>query len=353
MSAQEKGFSQYFFKGVLVMKNIFILSYYILIVLAGCTATNKFKGPQYTLDDEHSSSAIVKTLINSEDYVLNQNCSEAHSIHSPIIWLPILGPTLDLLLVPSPSELSGNDAWSILPLFGPPITYIKGTQDCVYHSLTISHGTNKAQTALNDKIPADMVKEAITVSDKNCSAYQHIITGGFGELEANQKFLSDASTMTQTGAAFASPVAGAIVGGLKQAVTSANDAIKTSFFINFGAPQLFENISAVRHLMINELEPTDGKPSKYGYTPLDGMSYANLNRFMTAYDKTCFFEQAINDLNRTTDHGQAKLKNGEPKKEDSTQKVSKPEQVKNNAEPSSSETLQKILLIDNNLTPMQ
>lgn len=163
------------------------------------------------------------------------------------------------------------------------------------------HNLKFANANLEDVVSKQLVDETIATSDQNCYAYRDMLTGGFNELNANQKFVSDASTLTQTGAAFASPVAGAVVGGLKQALTSANDAIKTNFFVNYGARQLFANIGIVREVLKSELSAT---PSKWGYGPL-GMSYADLRHFLKAYDKTCFFEQAISDLDLTTKKGQA------------------------------------------------
>lgn len=142
-----------------------------------------------------------------------KSCSEAHSVHSPIIWVPLIGPALDLLMVPSVSELTHYDAWQWLPLIGPPVTYIKGSQYCVYKNLEIPY------PKFEDIISSDVIKEAVTISDQNCMNYQHILTAGLNELDANQKFLSDAATITQTGASFANPVAGAVIGGLKQTVT--------------------------------------------------------------------------------------------------------------------------------------
>jgi len=269
------------------MKNKITLSLCVTLLLSGCTATNKFKGPNYLFDDQqHSTNIPPETLPTSSGYQVTKDCSEAHSVHSPLIWLPIVGPVVDLLLVPSPSELSWSDAWSILPLVGPPITYIKGKQTCMYHNLRF------AGISLEDPVSKPLIDEAIATSDQNCYAYRDMLTGGFNELNANQKFISDASTLTQTGAAFASPVAGAVVGGLKQALTSANDAIKTNFFVNYGARQLFENIGTVREVLKSDL------------TNSAGMSYADLRHFMKAYDKTCFFEQAISDLDLTTKQGQ-------------------------------------------------
>ncbi len=319
------------------MKNNIMLSLCVVSVLSGCTATNKFKGPNYTFDDlDHSTTIPQKEIStsykdNNKDNspipaIIYQNCSEAHSVHSPIIWIPVVGPTIDLLLIPSVSELSGQDAWSLLPLIGPPITYIKGTQYCVYNNLSFGKSSNKSPVKssdessgpkLEDSVTPALVKEAIAVSDKNCYAYQHTLIGGFNELDANQKFLSDAALMTQTGASFANPVAGAVVGGLKQAITSANDAIKTSFFVSYGAHQLFENIGSVRKTLITDLttqipcktksENTDETTSKWGYNSKNGMPYADLRRFMAVYDTSCSFEQAINDLNLVTDKGQANL----------------------------------------------
>lgn len=167
--------------------------------------------------------------------------------------------------------------------------------------------------------------------------------GSFGELDANQKILGDAATMTQAGAAFASPVAGAVIGGLKQAVTSSNDAIKSSFFDKLGLSELFENVAAVRKVLLNELvtpkkqdESDNGNKksggssigrtaqSKWGYDPETGMTYGNLRQFMTSYDKTCTFEQALSDLHLVTDAGQAKLKET-AKKDESQQKQANPE----------------------------
>ena len=243
------------------MKNKIAPGLCVISVLSGCTATNKYKGPNYTFDDlDHSTNILPKPIPINAEYTATQNCSEAHSVHSPLIWLPVVGPTIDQLLVPSPAELSWFDAWSILPLIGPPITYINGRQDCVHYNPAFADSSSTPK--LETTIPPALVKEAITISDQNCYAYQHILTSGFNELDANQKFLSDAAAMTQTGRAFASPVAGAVIGGLKQVVTSANDAIKTSFFINYGAPRLFENIGTVRKVLIMEL--TTSSPPKWG-----------------------------------------------------------------------------------------
>jgi hypothetical protein len=287
-----------------------------------------------------------------------------------------VGPTIDLLLIPSVSELSGHDAWSLLPLIGPPITYIKGTQYCVYNNLSFGKSpdessdkntTNTHQPKLEDSVTPALVKEAIAVSDKNCYAYQHTLIGGFNELDANQKFLSDAALMTQTGASFANPVAGAVVGGLKQAITSANDAIKTSFFVSYGAHQLFENIGSVRKTLITDLttqipnetksKNTDETTSKWGYNSKNGMPYADLRRFMAVYDTSCSFEQAINDLNLVTDKGQAGLNNTANTAKTSDNKTATNTDTTTNQTPTdpttNQNTIQQDILINNKATTLQ
>ena len=369
------------------MKNNIMLSLCVVSVLSGCTATNKFKGPNYTFDDlDHSTTIPQKEIStsykdNNKDNspipaIIYQNCSEAHSVHSPIIWIPVVGPTIDLLLIPSVSELSGQDAWSLLPLIGPPITYIKGTQYCVYNNLSFGKSSNKSPVKssdessgpkLEDSVTPALVKEAIAVSDKNCYAYQHTLIGGFNELDANQKFLSDAALMTQTGASFANPVAGAVVGGLKQAITSANDAIKTSFFVSYGAHQLFENIGSVRKTLITDLttqipcktksENTDETTSKWGYNSKNGMPYADLRRFMAIYDTSCSFEQAINDLNLVTDKGQAGLNNTANTAKTSDNKTATNTDTTTNQTPTdpttNQNTIQQDILINNKATTLQ
>jgi len=325
--------------------------------LSACTATNKYKGPNFTFDDQihhtkiemekpipteikkepypsaeapavHANASLpaIEMRKTAEAYLLRKSCSQAHSVHSPIIWLPVIGPAIDLLLVPSVAELSWADAWSIIPLAGPPISYVKGAKDCIYFSLDIfrkddadgAEEINESRPPLESYVSEDAIRESIATSDRNCSAYQHIMEAGFNELDANQKFLSDAATVTQTGAAFANPVAAAVIGGLKQTVTSANDAIKTSFFAKLGLPEIFENIAAVRRVLVNELTEStnhdDGSvvggsnSSSWGYRRGVGMHYGNLRRFMAVYDKSCLFEQALSDLRLTTDKGQSDLK---------------------------------------------
>jgi hypothetical protein len=83
--------------------------------------------------------------------------------------------------------------------------------------------------------------------------------------------------------------------------------------------ELFGNIGTVREIFKSDLL----SPS--------GMSYADLRHFMKAYDKTCFFEQAISDLDLTTQKGQATAQSTD----------------------SSWEDIRKDLLINNSANPLQ
>lgn len=285
------------------------------ILLCGCTATHKYQGPDYVFStQDHKTNVKMSAYWSMKDssknnFTVQPVCNQSESVHSPIIWLPLIGPSIDLLLVKSPAELSWNDAWSYLPFAGPPATYVFGTQNCLYSGLTITKGDESLSPTEN--VSADLISEAIAVSDANCMAYQHQMEAGFNELDANQKFISDSATVTQTGAAFANPVAGAVMGGLKQVVSSGNDAIKSTFFKDFGLPQIFKNVWSNRKILIEELSPSDGesKKSKWGFSPENGMKYGALQQFMTTYDKTCRFEQAVSNLRETVDQGQADLKN--------------------------------------------
>jgi hypothetical protein len=336
-----------------------VLAVIMVIDLAGCTATNKYKGPNFTFDDTKHDSAVKpsffkvtpvtkdsndsKEKAKDNSITFANNCSEAHSVHSPIIWLPVLGPGLDLLLVPSVSELSYKDAWSWFPLVGPPFTYTYGAQSCVYHNLHIPSSDSETQEEaiknapdIEWNVPSDFIDKAIDISNQNCSNYRHVLEAGFHELDANQKFISDAATVTQTGAAFANPVAAAVIGGLKQTVTSANDAIKTAFFESFGVRQLFENIAAVRKNLIDDFLKENGNQEKSKKT-----SYSAFRRFMTNYDKSCTFEQAISDLALVTKQGRDNL-------EASTSQSSAKPNTREKTEPSEAV---KAILINNNQGP--
>jgi hypothetical protein len=115
-------------------------------------------------------------------------------------------------------------------------------------------------------------------------------------------------------------VAGAVIGGLKQITTSANDAIKTSFFTKLGLPEIFESIAGVRKVLFNDLKAIDktsaNSQSRWGYKPGTGMPYGKLREFMSVYDKSCLFEPAMDGLRLVTNQGQSDL----VKSTDNTQK---------------------------------
>lgn len=153
-----------------------ILSICIMCSLLGCTATNKFKGPNFTFDDlDHKNTSIPPTkelLANKGELTITHSCSQAFSVHSPIIWLPLIGPSLDLLMVQSVSELSFPwDTWAFVPLIGPPLTYAKGAQNCIYSNLDLSTTPNSTTPPkpllLETPVSTDVIREAIKTSDIN------------------------------------------------------------------------------------------------------------------------------------------------------------------------------------------
>lgn len=282
-----------------------IATLFILTAIFGCTATNKFKGPNYTLMPEDSSNVIIRPLLftNTDNITkqittitFNEGCSDSESVHSAIIWVPLIGPTVDLFLIPSPSSLTTADFLDYIPLIGPPIAYVHGTQSCSYHGIMLDN-----KMAIESKLPISVLQTILTVSDKNCMKYQNTIIGGSNELSANQKIVQDGLTVIQAGASFGNGIAGVGVAGLKQMLSSTSDIVSAYFFQN-NAAQLFQNIWLVRQNLKDML--LNNTANNWGYIPDIGISLYNAESFVKEYDESCLLEQAINDLNSISDLGQ-------------------------------------------------
>ena len=228
--------------------NIFLLSILIPII-TGCAGTsktlssNKVFAPSCSIADlttrknpdfiNTDLSNSLESIPNTEDPEgLYPRCAQKESIYSNAVWFPVLGPLYDLSTNTNPRR---SGIWyflsTALPIIGPMAQLSYGAKQC------ISECMPPPETIDINKLPA-YFDRAMNLSDENCGTFLSRFSAGMNGANESKDTLNSISTITATGAAFANPLAGAIISGTK---TILSDSI-TSYSNNYLQSKLMTDL---------------------------------------------------------------------------------------------------------------
>lgn len=262
------------------------LAFCITMLLYGCTTGKQYLEPENTLADSKQSSEarapdqkIEYTFKGLENWKATKFCSRGQSVHNPVVWIPAIGPVIDLIVAPNLQNWTTADAWwPMLPLIGPAIAYNKGALNCTYHSYyweddplaakpikssleesqsqptKISSETLKLNIDPEKLIPPEAVYMMISESSKNCRAYKDLVYGSIGEMGTVQSTIASSSSAGAAAAGLAGSAASS--GGLALAGLALKGLLDdgiNKFFVKGAVENIFDNIDANRTNLVASL----------------------------------------------------------------------------------------------------
>ncbi len=251
---------------------------------------------------------LADTTNASNSVTLTQICSYSRSAHDPVIYLPVIGPIIDIASISNTENL---DWWEFplsefLPIFGPAIVQNQGYQNCVYSSFVITP-TQKSIGYKPEAIEKNIISMAVGLSNQNCSAYQNLVYGTIGALGFNDTVLNKLAGTGATIAGVAGTAGGAAgLAAAGQLTSSSVDGIQKYFFQSATLPHLFSTINTTRTQLLNSLEGVtkDSKNDYWGYDKTSKtMPYGKFKEFINNLDEACSLTQGAIDLDQAVKNG--------------------------------------------------
>ncbi|OAI27574.1 MULTISPECIES: hypothetical protein [Methylomonas] len=232
-------------------------------------ATPTYKDPDLTISSVSLTSAGV-----SDDQT--PRCSQKESVYSNAVWIPVLGPLFDLSTNTSPDR---KGTWYLVsvafPLIGPALQLSYGAKQCIAECLP---------TPVT-RVPnvADYFDRALNVSDANCRTFLTRFYANVNGANESKDSLNSLSTITATGAAFANPLAGAIISGTKTVLEDGIGSFSNNYLQGKLMPDLITTIQKYRQTARKELD-----------TPLYAPdSVEDVVRSVNNYDSLCAIDTAV------------------------------------------------------------
>jgi hypothetical protein len=239
------------------MKNIFLLSPILMIVLTGCAGTAKTlssskvfavscpirnlptrQDPDLTVSGLFGDAAPKPEDIDVDG--LHPRCSQKESVYSNAVWIPVLGPLFDLSTNTNPDR---RGMWyflsTALPIIGPAAQLSYGAKQCIAECMP---RPNK----VDDKELPAYFDRAMNVSDANCRTFLDRFYAGLNGANETKDTLTSISTITATGAAFANPLAGAIISGTKTILSDGITSYSANYLQGKLMPDLLSTIQDTR-----------------------------------------------------------------------------------------------------------
>lgn len=207
------------------------------IVIAGCAGTSrtlsssKVFAPSCPIANlpTHQDPDLINTGLftaapqTDDPNGFHPRCSQKESVYSNAVWIPVFGPLFDLSTNTNPDR---RGIWyflsTALPIIGPAAQLSYGAKQCIAECIPRPKDVPAAQ------LPS-YFDRAMNVSDENCRTFLSRFYASINGVNESKDTLTSISTITATGAAFANPLAGAIISGTK---TILSDGI-TSYNANY------------------------------------------------------------------------------------------------------------------------
>ena len=281
-----------------------ILSLFAANMLLGCTTASQYLQPKYTIDGDFDVRIKdpKRIEIASTPYTFYRYCTLQKSAHSPVIFLPIIGPFIDAFSIPNSKYLTLKDeVVMMIPLAGPGYVYGKEeNQLCLYHSYGID------QSTIDDKpTSSKLIDLAINLSQENCSSFENLIKGTNSEIAINENMIHNLAGAGATAAGLGG--AGTVAGGLAMAGTvlaGVQETVKNELLTQT-VEQMFDTVKATRIHLIQTLISEDPK-IKAKYWEYDAtqkkMPYGKFVNFMRTFDESCSIIQGMRTLSNAQDN---------------------------------------------------
>lgn len=189
--------------------------------------------------------AFSATTSPSVGDALLTRCSQKESIYSNSVWIPVFGPLFDLSTNTNPNKKGG---WyflsTILPVIGPAAQLGYGAKQCIAECLP---EIDQAKDPSSDpKLLKKYYQTALNVSDANCRTFVSRFSVSMNGAKGAEDTLNSVSTITATGAAFANPLAGAIISGTKTILSDGVNSYNANYLQGQVLPDLIVTVKKNR-----------------------------------------------------------------------------------------------------------
>jgi len=252
--------------------------------MTGCAHTEKYLHPEKTFSlDNLSTFKETRKLDNLPIY---ETCADITSIHSPVIWVPLIGPAIDVSMSSKNDVTSSNpldNAIIFLPLIGPAISFSSTSPttctDKTFHQSTETIDPDKT-------VKAGIVNYVANIADQSCTLFLDRLSSSKDGLDFSKTALSDIGTSAAAGTAFVTPLGAAVISTASLLSNKGAENLAHTYFGGQLIPAIKNNIKSERQ--------------KYRANHIDNKqpdTIAKLIHIFDDYDKTCSVQNAIDSLN--------------------------------------------------------
>lgn len=284
----------------------------LALLIQGCAHTEKYLRPEHTFSNlllsQYKTASGSRAIVPDQ---LTEVCADFASTHSPIIWIPLVGPAFDLSMTAHGSSNSGDNFIIFLPFIGPAISYAAtGSKTCTYKTVVLED-----KAVPESRLNVEQVRYIRSLANANCAVFLNRLYGNLSGLGFGKDAAGDLAEAASAGIAFASPLGTSIVTAANLVAGKGLDNLEKNFLSGQMYPAIVATIAQLRaeHDPLKQLFPTE-----------DDRQSASLAQAMDAfgvYDQQCAIERAVQILNakqvmaaeKPENQAQTPAKNDQPK----------------------------------------
>jgi hypothetical protein len=175
-----------------------------------------------------------------------------------------------------------------LPIIGPAAQLSYGAKQCIAECMPRPVIPSEAKSDTSKLTDDEYLKRALNVSDSNCRTFLRRFYAGLSGANESKDTLNSLSTITATGAAFANPLAGAIISGTKTILSDGITSYNANYLQGKVMPDLISTIQIYRTTTRKKIE--DDVKSQPLKTREEVVTYVN------NYDEVCSIDSAIQTM---------------------------------------------------------
>jgi hypothetical protein len=275
-----------------------LFSLLLAFMLTACAHTEKYLHPESTFsldayDSSEAGSALQTTgLVELPIY---ETCADKASIHSPVIWVPLIGPAIDISMSSKNIGTTASridNALIFIPLLGPTVSFsATSPETCTYK--TFKKYDNAPLINGDTKLTNAAVTYITAISDQNCSIFLNRLSSSKEGMDFGKTALTDIGSVIAAGTAFATPVGAAIIGVASLLSNKGAENLAHTYFGGQLIPAIRNNIDTERK----------NYKEKYITHNESNMTLAQAIQIFNEYDKACSVQTAIDNLNKATVKG--------------------------------------------------
>ncbi|TAN67497.1 MAG: hypothetical protein EPN17_11015 [Methylobacter sp.] len=277
----------------------------LALTLIGCAHTEKYLHPEKTFSENSYDISVDQTAQQLSDgngssrLPFYEVCADKASIHSPVIWVPLIGPAIDMSMSAKAIGTTSSrwdNAIIFLPIIGPAASFsFLSPEICTYKTIKQSQtGT----IATDTPVTTNELQYITRLADRNCNTFLDRLSSSKDGLDFGKSALTDISSAVSAGTAFVTPVGTAVITTASLLTNKGAENLAHTYFGGQLIPAIKNKITADRETFkkINiegkNIPPTPPVPPPH--------TIAEVLKVIDDYDNTCSVQNAIDSLNQKT-----------------------------------------------------